>query len=994
GFTTDANGVPIPGVRIETTNSGYGNEIDGVQEHWWLSHTENSVISDASGFYSMWLFTQYDDGYSPSYVLTILPPEKSGFSITPISNYEVILGQQLGIIMPFNDTTAPVFIGGPFVSDISSTSAVVSWEMDKPVIGSVSWNSSVLESPTPSRTHTMFLEGLTPDTEYSVWVNTTDQAGNQSEPRLLNFKTSAESNEREPVIIAGPIVTAITHNSAIVQWETDKAATSRLSGDISVAINEFTTLHQIELTGLNSDTLYQLWVYSEDNATRRSEERSLEFRTRMAPDTTAPVITEGPWFTDITATGATVMWRTDEPATSGVSYNDGEAHGVLTDDTLRMDHSIRMSNLTPDRTYFVTVSSTDAVGNGPTLSETIELVTLPAFDSDAPPAFTQAPDVCNVNHQLIQICFRSERPVSAVIKYGVAPEQLEHQVVRSQSIRNHTIPITGLNADTTYYFSVTVQDHQGQQTESDLISATTSANATSSPLLFVRQPEISYQGHDRAVVSFMTNLPTDIIVEYGINDYAERVVMTERKRNQSLVLSNLERGQSYQFRLVASDINGNTIEFGFDSRDESNGILALSSSALTSGTRFTTRPEADEQAPLFIATPSINLDLDRAVIHWQTNKIADSRVRLGRNANELRRAFGDISHTAEHTVVLTNIEPDQTYYFQVISRDPVGNELVGEIQSFSTANIVTHTVSLVKQGGGAGLVRGSGFDCGEICTLDVASGSSITLSGFANSDSKFTGWGNPACDDESTSCTLSIDTHTTLSPEFSLLENEPTTYTVTFYDWDNRILSTQSVIAGESAIAPENPNREGHTFVGWDVHFETVSAHLDVTAQYEINTFTVRFLDWDSTVITTQSVNWNESATAPADPEREGYTFSGWDVNFDGITRDLDVNAQYEIQTFVVSAIVIQANDSGTVTPIAQHVVYGGNATFAAITTTRLGLKPVTTNCGSEVFQEGNLYRVENITADCQVLFEFTQQRRRKSIILLLINVLEELEQP
>ena len=35
---------------------------------------------------------------------------------------------------------------------------------------------------------------------------------------------------------------------------------------------------------------------------------------------------------DITDTEATIIWTTDEPATSGVSYNDGTAYGVVQDD--------------------------------------------------------------------------------------------------------------------------------------------------------------------------------------------------------------------------------------------------------------------------------------------------------------------------------------------------------------------------------------------------------------------------------------------------------------------------------------------------------------------------------------------------------------------------------------------------------------------------------------------------------------------------------------
>lgn len=57
---------------------------------------------------------------------------------------------------------------------------------------------------------------------------------------------------------------------------------------------------------------------------------------------------------------------------------------------------------------------------------------------------------------------------------------------------------------------------------------------------------------------------------------------------------------------------------------------------------------------------------------------------------------------------------------------------------------------------------------------------------------------------------------------------------------------------------------------------------------------TVTFVDWDGTILKTESVSVGSAATAPADPERTGYTFIGWDVDFSNVVDDLTVTAQYE----------------------------------------------------------------------------------------------------
>ncbi len=65
------------------------------------------------------------------------------------------------------------------------------------------------------------------------------------------------------------------------------------------------------------------------------------------------------------------------------------------------------------------------------------------------------------------------------------------------------------------------------------------------------------------------------------------------------------------------------------------------------------------------------------------------------------------------------------------------------------------------------------------------------------------------------------------------------TYTVTFVDWDGTVLKTQEVEPGQSATAPANPTRPGYTFTGWDKDFTNVQSNLTVTAQYTANLYTL-----------------------------------------------------------------------------------------------------------------------------------------------------------
>ncbi len=150
------------------------------------------------------------------------------------------------------------------------------------------------------------------------------------------------------------------------------------------------------------------------------------------------------------------------------------------------------------------------------------------------------------------------------------------------------------------------------------------------------------------------------------------------------------------------------------------------------------------------------------------------------------------------------------------------------------------------------------------------------------------------------------------------------TYTVRFKDYDGTVLKTQeNVEYNTSATAPDDPTREGYTFTGWDKTFTNITANTEVTAQYAINKYTVTFKDYDGSVLKTQeNVEYNTSATAPDDPTREGYTFTGWDKTFTNITANTEVTAQYAINKYTVTF----KDYNGTVLKTQENVEYKKSA--------------------------------------------------------------------
>ena len=160
---------------------------------------------------------------------------------------------------------------------------------------------------------------------------------------------------------------------------------------------------------------------------------------------------------------------------------------------------------------------------------------------------------------------------------------------------------------------------------------------------------------------------------------------------------------------------------------------------------------------------------------------------------------------------------------------------------------------------------------------------------------------------------------------------QPEMHTVTFKDWDGTVLKTQEVQHGGDAEAPADPTRVGYTFTGWDKAFTNITADLVVTAQYEINTYTVTFKDWDGTVLKTQEVQHGGDAEAPADPTRTGYTFTGWDKAFTNITADLVVTAQYEMLGDVDGDGNVSMADALTILRMAMDILPVENQQIADV---------------------------------------------------------------
>lgn len=128
--------------------------------------------------------------------------------------------------------------------------------------------------------------------------------------------------------------------------------------------------------------------------------------------------------------------------------------------------------------------------------------------------------------------------------------------------------------------------------------------------------------------------------------------------------------------------------------------------------------------------------------------------------------------------------------------------------------------------------------------------------------------------------------------------------TVTFVDADSFVdvpvgtepveLGKQTIHYGGTANAPADPEHTGYTFKKWSKSFSNVKEDIVVKAEYQINRYTVRYVDSTTQeVLGTEEVDYYSSANPVDFKMPTGYVktgYDGWDKDYKCITANTTLN--------------------------------------------------------------------------------------------------------
>lgn len=169
---------------------------------------------------------------------------------------------------------------------------------------------------------------------------------------------------------------AITTNSANIEWITDEPATTQVDyGCLTAAVcaskqtllnTGLVNAHIQSISGLLANTAYYYRVQSKDKAGNLAVSVNYTFTTAdvIPPADTTPPVISGVTATDVTASSAIIRWTTNEAATTQIDYGLSKAYGMqFFEARLSTNHIKDLNNLQSDATYYYQVTSKDAAGN-------------------------------------------------------------------------------------------------------------------------------------------------------------------------------------------------------------------------------------------------------------------------------------------------------------------------------------------------------------------------------------------------------------------------------------------------------------------------------------------------------------------------------------------------------------------------------------------------------------------------------------------------------
>ena len=473
-------------------------------------------------------------------------------------------------------------------------------------------------------------------------------------------------------------------------------------------------------------------------------------------DTTAPTIV-GTISTTVTETTAILTWVTDEPTTSTVNYGENTTYSDTdnTDNVLVTNHSITLSNLTPETEYHFEVISSDGADNSATSADQSFTTSTQSIQNytiyedgedgttdgwiiyDQNPAGATITNVDDTDTASRIILFQGEglqngyrlggnggtpeawNNASKVINWDMKFEEsfvIYITVETTLGQRYLTYNQSSTSKIDGIYIINGLDNNQGT-----INSQWTSVSRNLESDLQVFEPTneiISVNGFlvrgDGRIDNIKlpeTTVNTAPTVDAGV---AQTIALSVDATLDGTVSDDglpTTPGTVTTLWTLISGPTGGTVLFADATQVDTTAnfsvegtyVLDLDAddSELTSNDQITITVNTggiDTTAPTIVGTISTTVTETTAILTWVTDEPTTSTVNYGENTTYSDTDNTDNVLVTNHSITLSNLTPETEYHFEVISSDGADNSATSADQSFTTSTQSIQNYTIYEDG--------------------------------------------------------------------------------------------------------------------------------------------------------------------------------------------------------------------------------------------------------------------------------------------------------
>lgn len=179
---------------------------------------------------------------------------------------------------------------------------------------------------------------------------------------------------------------------------------------------------------------------------------------------------------------------------------------------------------------------------------------------------------------------------------------------------------------------------------------------------------------DTATIRWKTDDLAATTIKYGTdrNNLTQTQKHSGGARDHNVTLTGLQPGTTYYFAIMTNDgqirREDQFTTKGASSASASNASNA-GSMASTGSTTSNAATSGSDNIQITLGPEIRNFNGTQGTLYWETDKVAANDVRYGTDANNMNLRAYEAGGSRQHSVELSNLQPGQTYYFEIMRRN-------------------------------------------------------------------------------------------------------------------------------------------------------------------------------------------------------------------------------------------------------------------------------------------------------------------------------------